>query len=139
MKKIIVIAVTVLILGGFIVFQKMQASSVVPSNTPLATETPKATEGYKNGIYTGAVGSASQYGDVQVKITISKGKITTVDVIKFPNTPGNTTKISNGSLPVLKQEAIAAQSAKIDNVTGATQTTEGFVQSLQSALDQAKV
>ena len=145
MKKVVIVVLILLAIGGFILFQKSQSTS--PNTiTNESTQPPTAMgvpnqdgQTYKDGVYTGTTGSASQYGDVQVKVTVSGGKITTIDVIKFPNTPGNTTKISNESLPVLKQEAITAQSAKVDNITGATQTTEGFVQSLQSALDQAKV
>ncbi len=144
MKKVVVVLGIILVIGGFVVFQKMQSPSqttspenTLPTAVPTGTQVEKGM--YKDGVYTGTVGSASQFGDVQVKITVTNGKIANVDVLKFPDTPGNTTDISNKTLPILKEETITAQSAKIDNVTGATQTWEGFVQSLQSALDQAKV
>jgi uncharacterized protein with FMN-binding domain len=64
--------------------------------------------------------------------------ITDVSWPVYPNDPGHTTEVSASSLPALKQEAIAAQSANVDIVSGATQTAEAFQQSLAAALAQAK-
>lgn len=146
MKKIILVIAVVLVLGGFIIFQRFQnfekgssedQSTQPTQNSPQAT--PNATILYKDGAYTGAVGSASQYGDVQIKVTITNGKITDIEFLQFPNTPGHTSEVNSAALPILKQEAITVQSANVDIVSGATQTTQGFQQTLQSALDQAKV
>ncbi|MDB5244885.1 MAG: FMN-binding protein [Parcubacteria group bacterium] len=106
----------------------------VPAPTPVVTPAPAS--GYKNGAFTGPV-VESVYGPVQVVATISGGKITSVAVPVFPNSPGNTTVISNRSLPILKQETITAQSAKVDNVSGATQTSDAFRVSLSAALSLA--
>jgi len=75
---------------------------------------------------------------VQVAITVSGGKITNVAVPQYPNNNGRDVEIANYSLPQLITETLSAQSANIDMVSGATYTSEGYLQSLQSAIDQAK-
>ncbi|MET8274218.1 FMN-binding protein [Streptomyces sp. NPDC005077] len=79
----------------------------------------------------------TQYGTVQVAATLSKGKITAVKVLQAPDQRGRDQEIAAYALPRLTQEAIGAQSAHIDAVSGATYTSQGYIQSLQSALDQA--
>lgn len=153
MKKIILVLAVILVLAGFVVFQKIQSSSQMatteptssssPSSNTTSTNTPIATGGpsnsiYKDGTYTGQVASASQYGDIQVKIVISNGKILDVIFLQAPTSGGHTGEVTSMMEPILKQETIAAQSANVDVVSGATQDTEAFIQSLQSALDQAK-
>ena len=85
---------------------------------------------------TGSVAS-TRWGPVQVSITVSDGKITAVDVPQYPTGNGKDRQINASALPILTKETISAQSADIDMVSGATVTSEGYVQSLQSALDQA--
>ena len=142
MKKVIIVVVIVLAIGGFILFQKSQTpSEMSTNNVPVASGTPNpsSSTGYKDGTYTGSIGSASQYGDIQVKVIISGGKITDIQYLKFPSGTGHTAEVTAMAEPILKQEAITAQSAKVNVVSGATQDTEGFIQSLQSALDQAVI
>ncbi|UQU61765.1 FMN-binding protein [Couchioplanes caeruleus] len=86
--------------------------------------------------YTGAV-TSTRWGDVQVAITVANGKITDVTVPVYPSDNGKDQEINAYALPVLKQETLAAQSADIDTVSGATVTSDGYLQSLQSALDAA--
>ena len=81
----------------------------------------------------------TQWGPVQVQITVDGGKITDVTAVQYPNGNGRDQEINSYALPVLAQEALAAQSANIDHVSGATVTSDGYVQSLQSALDQANL
>ena len=85
---------------------------------------------------TGSV-AQTRWGPVQVAITVSNGKITAVSVPEYPSGNGRDQQINAGALPVLKQETLSAQSANIDMVSGATVTSDGYVTSLQSALDQA--
>ena len=85
---------------------------------------------------TGAVAS-TRWGPVQVPITVADGKITAVDVPQYPTGNGKDRQINASALPILTKETLSAQSANIDMVSGATVTSEGYVQSLQSALDQA--
>lgn len=101
------------------------------------TPTPIQKGVYKNGTYTGAVTDAF-YGNVQVQINISNGKISNVQFLQYPNDRGTSVEINSQAMPYLKQEAIQAQNAQVDIVSGATQTSLAFRQSLQSAIDQAK-
>ena len=72
-----------------------------------------------------------------MSITVTDGKITAVDVPQYPTGNGKDRQINAYALPILTKETLSAQSADIDMVSGATVTSEGYVQSLQSALDQA--
>jgi uncharacterized protein with FMN-binding domain len=88
---------------------------------------------------TTVTGSAAQtrWGPVQVRLTVSGGKVTAVDVVEYPDGNGRDQEINAQALPILVEETLSAQSAKIDMVSGATYTSEGYLTSLQSALDQA--
>jgi uncharacterized protein with FMN-binding domain len=81
----------------------------------------------------------TQWGPVQVQITVEGGRLTDVTAVQYPNGNGRDQQINAYALPVLAQEALAAQSANIDHVSGATITSDGYQQSLQSALDQANL
>ena len=79
----------------------------------------------------------TQWGPVQVELTVADARVTDVRVVQYPNGNGQDVEINNYALPVLIHETLDAQSANIDMVSGATVTSDGYVQSLQSALDQA--
>ena len=68
---------------------------------------------------------------------MKSGTITAVDVVQYPSGNNKDQEINDYALPVLVQDTLQAQSAKIDMVSGATVTSDGYVESLQSALDQA--
>ncbi|TSC85088.1 MAG: hypothetical protein G01um101413_472 [Parcubacteria group bacterium Gr01-1014_13] len=113
-----------------------------PAQTPPPVkptpQPPKEEKGqYKNGEYLGP-SVVTIFGNVRVSAVISSGKLTDVKFLEFPNDRPTSINISNESLPRLRTEAIIAQSAKIDMVSGATQTSEGFIESLASALVKAK-
>ncbi|WP_179332346.1 FMN-binding protein [Streptomyces sp. Tue6028] len=78
----------------------------------------------------------TQYGPVQVRITVSGGKITKSEAVQAPS-GGRSSEVTNDAVPKLDQEAVAAGSADIDAVSGATYTSGGYKESLQSALDKA--
>ncbi|MFJ7245081.1 FMN-binding protein [Kitasatospora sp. NPDC098652] len=80
----------------------------------------------------------TRYGPVQVQVTLAGSRITGIDVVKYPTEDRRDREINADALPTLNQEAIAAQSALIDAVSGATYTSDGYTRSLQSALDRAK-
>ncbi|MFD7448727.1 FMN-binding protein [Kitasatospora sp. NPDC059827] len=80
----------------------------------------------------------TRYGPVQVQVTLAGSRITGVDVVKYPTEDRRDREINADALPTLNQEAISAQSAGIDAVSGATYTSDGYIRSLQSALDRAK-
>jgi uncharacterized protein with FMN-binding domain len=79
----------------------------------------------------------TRWGPVQVRITVVDGKITASEAIVYPSGNHEVELINSFALPVLNQEAVAQQSADIDMVSGATVTSEGYLSSLQSAIDQA--
>jgi uncharacterized protein with FMN-binding domain len=87
---------------------------------------------------TGSV-AQTQWGPVQVQLSISNGSITKVTVLQYPNGNSRDVELANYSLPTLIKETIQSQSAQIDMVSGATYTSTGYIQSLQSALDQANL
>ena len=87
---------------------------------------------------TGSV-AQTRWGPVQVELTVANGKITKVSVIQYPSGNGKDQEINSYALPILVQETVDAQSANIDMVSGATVTSDGYVRSLQSALDQANL
>ena len=92
---------------------------------------------YKDGTYTGSAADAF-YGTIQVQATIQNGKISDVQFLQYPNDRANSVQINQAAMPQLKQEAIQAQSATVDIVSGATDSSQAFMQSLASALTQAK-
>ncbi len=85
---------------------------------------------------TGAV-AQTEWGPVQVAITVSGSEITDVQVLQFPNENPKDVQINNYALPVLVDETLSAQSANIEMVSGATVTSNGYISSLQAALDEA--
>jgi uncharacterized protein with FMN-binding domain len=119
----------------------------VPATTPQpstssaggATPAPSTSSGTtasSSKTYTGSTAS-TRWGDVQVKITVANGKITAVDVPVYPNGNQRDAEINAYALPQLTQETLSSQSAQIDTVSGATVTSDGYLQSLQSAIDAA--
>ena len=82
---------------------------------------------------------STRYGDVQVQITVKNGKITDSTVTKVPWSNGKDQEINSYAVPILTHEAVAQQSANIDMVSGATYTSQGYLGSLQSAIDQANL
>ncbi len=72
-----------------------------------------------------------------MRITLSAGKITDAQVLQVPDESGRDREINSSAVPVLVQETLQAQSAQIDSVSGATYTSEGYTESLQSAIDAA--
>ncbi|MEE1751093.1 FMN-binding protein, partial [Streptomyces sp. SP18CS02] len=105
---------------------------------------PGADSGAGSGAAPGSGGGAprtvlgkvasTQYGDVQVSVTVSGGRITAADAVKAPDADANSRKIASDAVPKLNQAAVTAQSARIDAVSGATYTSQGYITSLQSAL-----
>jgi uncharacterized protein with FMN-binding domain len=80
----------------------------------------------------------TQFGPVQVRVTIKGGKLTEVVPLQLPSDRSRDQEIASYSVPILRSEALKAQSAQIDMVSGATYTSQGYIQSLQAALDQAR-
>lgn len=81
----------------------------------------------------------TQFGPVQVQIVVADGKITDVTALQLTDRDGRSVQISQQAAPILRQEALQAQSAEIQAVSGATYTSEGYTTSLQSAIDKAEL
>jgi uncharacterized protein with FMN-binding domain len=114
-----------------------------PTTTP-ATTTPAATAPAATTPSTAAQTRTitgdpvdNQYGTVQVQVTLQGGQITGIAAVQMPDSHQRSVEISQQAEPILRQEALQAQSAQIDLVSGATFTSDSYAQSLQSALDQA--
>ena len=86
--------------------------------------------------YTGTAAD-TRWGPVQVQITVSGGKISASRAVQYPQGTSRDAQINGSALPVLDREVLQQQSASIDTVSGATVTSGGYLQSLQSAIDQA--
>ena len=111
------------------------ATAATPAPAPAAPQTP--TGQYKDGSYTGSAVDA-YYGTVQVQAIIKSGSIADVQFLQYPNDRGNSISVNSYAMPLLTQEAVQAQSAQVDGVSGATFTSQAFAESLASALAQAK-
>ncbi|MFN8077696.1 MAG: FMN-binding protein [Kineosporiaceae bacterium] len=96
-----------------------------------------AGSGITSGTFTGDAVD-TRWGPVQVRITVEGGRITSAEAVTYPNENHRDAEINGYALPLLNQEVVDAQGAQIDAVSGATVTSTGYVQSLQSALDQAR-
>ena len=124
-------------------------SSVTSGTTSSGTPGPSGTSGTagttkrspkkpSTSTVTGTV-AQTQWGPVQVQLTIGGGTITKVSVVQYPNGNSRDAQINSYALPILVKETTAQQSASIDMVSGATVTSTGYLQSLQSAIDQANL
>src|ERR1700761_1973359 len=105
-----------------------------PASAPAPASSPASAPGSRT--VTGAAANTI-YGPVQVRITVRNGKVTAAQAVVYPQDTPRDQQINAFAIPELNQEAVAASSAKIDMVSGATYTSQGYLSSLQSALDQA--
>jgi len=156
MKKGIVIILAVAIIGALGIYSKghknnslampsSDTSSTLSDNTssssesanPMSSDTSDSSATtYKDGTYTGDA-EDTIYGTVQIAAVISGGKITDIKFIQMPGPEGHSKEVTAFAESPLKQSTLNHQNAHIDFVSGATQTSEGYQMSLQSALDQA--
>jgi uncharacterized protein with FMN-binding domain len=112
------------------------AAGATSAPSAAAAAPSSATSTATSGTVTGDVASTS-WGPVQVQVTVANGTVTDVSVVEYPNNNGKDRQINARALPILVQETLEAQSSQIDMVSGATVTSDGYLESLQSALDKA--
>ena len=105
-----------------------------PSHSSTATKKPAAVSAAKT--YTGNAVD-TQYGPVEVQITVKDGKVTAANAVDYPSSDPRDAQINSYAIPALDAEAIRAGSANIDTISGASYTSAGYISSLQSALDKA--
>lgn len=135
-------SVAVLVIGWQVGGQTATTASPPTSTSDTSGSGASGTSGSTasgstaSGTFLGAV-AQTRYGPVQVRIVVSDGTITDVTAPQLTDADGRSVAISAQAAPVLRQEALQAQSAQIQAVSGATFTSEGYTTSLQSAIDQA--
>ncbi len=116
------------------------ASSAAPAPEPSTGGSPgaPATTASKAAAAKTVTGDSidTRWGPVQVKITVSSGKITSATAVDYPENNPRDQEINATAIPTLQQESIGQSTANIDMVSGATYTSEGYIKSLQSALDK---
>lgn len=116
-------------------------TTTAPSATSSASAAPTSTTSVSagaSGTYTGDAVS-TRWGTVQVQITVRNGQITAAEAVQVPDQNPKDRQINSYAVPILNSEAVAAQSASIDAVSGATVTSGGYLKSLQSAIDAAQL
>ena len=112
-------------------------ASPTAAPTGLAPAGPTSTAPAAAPVVVDGAAVDTDYGPVQVRVTINGGRITDVSTPIYPQESGRDQRINSAAIPQLQSEVLAAQGSRIDGVSGATYTTAGFVSSLQSALDAA--
>jgi uncharacterized protein with FMN-binding domain len=144
MKKLIITIALIASLGSYSFYIKHPGDDDVNVTKPASLSTTQtklpsvvANRGLADGTYTGTTEDA-YYGYVQVQTTIQNGKITDVVFLQYPNDRRESLNINSQATPWLAQEAIQSQTAKVDIISGATDTSRAFVRSLSAALSQAK-
>lgn len=130
----VIASAAVLLLGWQLGQSVAGSSAAIGSSSGSGSGTSTGTK--KDGTFTGSA-AQTRYGAMQVEVTISGGKITAVTVLQATDREGRSAQISAEADPILTSEVLTAQSADVQMVSGATYTSEGYLQSLQSALDQA--
>jgi uncharacterized protein with FMN-binding domain len=108
------------------------ASTAAGASSGAAASSKKA----KSGVYSGDP-ETSQFSTIQVKITVSGGRISDITLIQDLDDDEHSAEVDAYATPILRSEALSAQSANVDVVSGATFTSESYTQSLQSAIDRA--
>ena len=135
-KKFYLSAFVVITFIAYVVYQRFsKPDSALMPTTSLSTTTSQAA--YKDGTYTGPQVDV-YYGLVKVQVTVQQGKIANVDFLQYPNDRNTSVRINSIAMPYLQQEAVQAQSAQVNVISGATLTSEGFMMSLDAALKSAK-
>lgn len=120
-------------------------ASAAGSQAPITASSAKATAAAGGGTGTAATGtftgavSQTQYGPVQVRVTVRHGAVTAVSAVQYPSGNSYSRQVNAYAVPLLDREALAAGTASIHMISGATYTSNGYLASLQSALTQAGV
>jgi uncharacterized protein with FMN-binding domain len=144
-------ALTAVALALILSFKTPDATGLATGNSNGGTTGSQTQQGSGSGSGSGSgtgtrstysgqlTGSAIQtpFGTVQVQVTLQNGQITDVQALQLPGDQRRSQQIGQYAAPQLRSEVLAAQSSQVDTISGATYTSQGYLQSLQSALDQA--
>jgi hypothetical protein len=149
----VILAIVSTVVGLVLLLTFKTHSTSGAGSPPAAVGTPSAGQGGAGQSGTGQDGGGSTagattvtgaaastiYGPVQVQIMVKGGKVTAAKAVEYPQDTPRDSQINAFAIPVLDREAASVGSAKIDMVSGATYTSQGYLTSLQNALDQAKI
>lgn len=148
MKKIIVSVLIVIIVLGYGLlarryYQNNKLKFTVPKNNSVKNKqtklviSQKTQSVFQNGSFIGQSANA-YWGNVQVEAIIQANHLSGLNILQYPNSHSASVYINQQVLPILKKEAIQKQSSKVQIISGATFTSEAFIQSLASALKKAQ-
>lgn len=138
-RAIFAIAATIAGLVALLTFKTTAVqgpTALPPATSPPATIGPRRSAGVANGWFGGPTVN-TKFGPVQVTVKLVAGRIADVQAVQLPGPAALSRKISAYVAPTLRQEVLNSQSARIDAVSGATYTAQGYQRSLQAALDSA--
>jgi uncharacterized protein with FMN-binding domain len=136
-RTLLILAVTGVALGLLLTFKTtaLHAPGSVPqAATPPPSSEPRRSSGTPSRSITGPV-EENRWGPVQVKVTFTGSRISDIQALQVPSHTTFSQQVNAYAVPILRKEALRAQSAQIDVVSGATYTSDGYRQSLQAAID----
>ena len=140
-RNTVVAGATIVLVGALFLYptstNRTNDSPAAAARPGIVTTGPSSSSGGVKVIVVNGESAGTRYGPVQVKVTIRGSRIASVTAITAPSSGDRDRAISAFALPQLAREAVSAQSAHIDTVSGATFTSDGYRRSLQSALDAA--
>ncbi|QRP44505.1 FMN-binding protein [Amycolatopsis sp. FDAARGOS 1241] len=125
-KTIFVVALSI---AGFIAVWRFDPAPASTATTPPASAAPSTSAG-SGAVTTQGTAESTEFGTVQVQVAFDGSRITDVTLVQQPDSGRGV-----DAIPLLREEALQAQSADIGTVSGATQTSESYIKSLQAALD----
>lgn len=120
------------------------SAATTPATTPAGTQNTTSTSAATTTTVAAAIQTFdgavvnTRYGPVQVQAQITAGVLTDVAIVQYPDNDGKSIRINERALPELRSASLEAQTADVDTVSGATYTSDGYIRSLQSAIDQAR-
>jgi uncharacterized protein with FMN-binding domain len=142
-RNSIVLGATTAVLGLLFLYptstNRVGGPAAAAAPPGVVSTAPATGSGGKLATVVNGQSALTRYGPVQVEVTIAAGRISSIRTLAAPSSGDRDRAINAFALPILQREAIAAQSAGIDTVSGATFTSDGYRRSLQSALDAAHV
>lgn len=136
-RTVLLVAITII---GFYALASFRAApmqrSAAPPGVSVAPGVPGNRTRAGQRVITGPA-VPTMFGPVQVRVDLIGGHISDIQAVQLPSDFSLSQQISAVAGPILRQETLKAQSARIDTVSGATYTSRGYRQSLQAALDRA--
>jgi uncharacterized protein with FMN-binding domain len=140
MRRIVIISLTTIVAVALLFSYHTSTNTAAVAGPTTAVTGPatrqRGSASPASATYTGDVAD-TRWGPVQVRITVAGGKITASEALQHPQESRRDIEINDYALPILSKQAVQAQSASIDTVSGATVTSDGYLRSLQSAIDRA--